>query len=204
MSTTLTRFSSFRTALAAASALALLTGCVSIGAGGDAPDQLLTLTSAATVEAGSAAQGNAADALAVQVPSVTQRLNVNRVPVRTGDASLAYLQDAFWVEKPASLFQQVLAETIRAKGSRFVVDGGGLEYAAATQLAGDLVDMGYDATNGSVVVRYDAVLKQPDGSLRTQRFEHVISGVRAEAADVGRALNLAANVVAGEVADWVE
>lgn len=203
MSTFLSRSSPFRPALGAATALAMLSGCISIGGGGDAPEQLLTLTSAATVEAGADVQGNPAEALAVQVPGVTQRLNVNRVPVRTGDASLAYLQNAFWVEKPAALFRQVLAETIRAKGTRFVVDGGGLEYAATTQLTGELVDMGYDATNGSVVVRYDAVLALPDGSLRTRRFEHVVDGVMPEAASVGRALNVAANVVAGEVADWV-
>lgn len=188
--------------LAALAAFATLSACVSIG-GAEPPEQLLTLTPAASVAAGTAAEGEVAAALSVQVPTVTQRLNVTRIPVTTSDSSLAYLADAFWVEKPAQLFRNVLSETIRAKGNRMVVSGGELEYAARTQLSGTLVDMGYDATTGSVVVRYDAVLELSDGTVRTRRFESSVPGVPAEAAAVGSALNEAANTVADEVAEWV-
>lgn len=187
--------------LAAALSMAALSGCISFGA--EPPDQFLTLTPSAEMPAGAAAEGQASAALSVQVPTVTQRLNVTRVPVTTSDSSLAYLQDAFWVEKPAQLFRNVLAETIRAKGNRLVVGAGELEYVAQTQLTGQLVDMGYDATTGSVVVRYDAVLGGPDGILRTRRFEERIPGVPAEAVAVGSALNQAANSVADQVAEWV-
>ncbi|WAT19128.1 ABC-type transport auxiliary lipoprotein family protein [Aurantiacibacter sp. MUD11] len=187
---------------AALFSLTALSGCISLG-GIDPPDQLLTLTPSASVPAGAAAEGEVAAALAVQVPSVSQRLNVNRIPVTTSDSSLAYLADAFWVEKPAQLFRNVLAETIRSKGNRLVVNGGELEYAARTQLSGQLVDLGYDATTGSVVVRYDAVLESPDGTIRTQRFEESVSGVPADADFVGPALNEAANRVADQVAEWV-
>jgi cholesterol transport system auxiliary component len=54
-----------------------------------------------------------------------------------------------------------------------------------------------------VVVRYDAVLQTPDGRVQSRRFESRVSGVAAESAAVGPALNDAANRVAGEVADWV-
>ncbi len=187
--------------LAALASFAALSGCISLG-GGEVPDQLLTLTPSATIPAGAAAEGQATAGLAVQVPSVTQRLNVTRVPVTTSDSSLAYLQDAVWVEKPAQLFRNVLAETIRAKGNRLVVGGGELEYAAQTQLSGQLVDMGYDADSGSVIVRYDAVLRLPDGTLRTRRFEEAVPAL-PEATDVGSALNQAANTVADQVAEWV-
>jgi cholesterol transport system auxiliary component len=187
--------------LLALAALASLSGCISFGA--DAPDQLLTLTPATSLPAGSAREGDLTTALAIQAPSVAQRLNVTRIPVTTSDSTLAYLPDAVWVEKPAQLFRNVLAETIRARGSRLVVDGAALEYGAATQLMGELVEMGYDAPRSSVVVRYDAVLTLPDGTVRTQRFEHSISGVLPEANAVSAALNTAANRVAGEVADWV-
>ncbi|APE27101.1 ABC-type transport auxiliary lipoprotein family protein [Aurantiacibacter gangjinensis] len=188
--------------LAALASLALLPGCISIG-GGEPPERLLTLTPTATIPAGAGAEGEVAAALSVQVPSVTQRLNVTRVPVTTSDSSLAYLADAVWVEKPAQLFRNVLAETIRAKGNRLVVNGGELEYAARTQLSGQLVEFGYDAVNSSVVVRYDAVMEMPDATVRTQRFEHVVPGVLPEALAVGAALNEAANVVADDVAEWV-
>ena len=189
-----------RVLLPATLALALA-GCVSLTP--DPPESLLTLTPVRAAPAGATTTGEAATALAVLEPDTDQRLNVVRVPVQTSDSSLAYLQDAVWVEKPTRLFQQLLSETIRAGGSRLVVGEGDFGYAAATKLSGRLLDMGYDASSGSVIVRYDAVLQTPDGKVQTRRFENRVNGVEPETAAVGPALNDAANAVAGEVADWV-
>lgn len=177
-----------------------LAGCLSLG--GDPPDQLLTLTPERGAAAGFATTGPATAALAVAEPLASQRLNVTRVPVQTSDSSLAYLKDAVWVERPARLFQNLLAETIRAGGNRLVITHGELGLNASTQLSGELLDMGYDATSGSVVVRYDAVLQQVDGPVRTRRFESSVPAV-AEAEPVAAALNQAANEVARQVAEWV-
>ena len=188
-------------AFAAMAALVALSGCISFGP--DAPEQLLTLTPSATIPAGASTDGQATAALAVQVPQVSQRLNVPRIPVITSDSSLAYLAEAFWVEKPARLFRNVLAETIRAKGNRLVVGGGELEYVANTQLNGELVAMDYNAVTGSVVVRYDAMLELPEGRVLTRRFERTIPGIAAEPTAVGAALNEATNLLADDVAEWV-
>jgi cholesterol transport system auxiliary component len=188
-------------ALLPATIAVLLAGCVSLTP--DPPASLLTLTPMRTAPAGATVAGAAANALAVIEPDSDQRLNVVRVPVQTSDSSLAYLKDAVWVEKPTRLFQQLLSETIRAGGGRLVVGEGEFGYAAATKLSGRLLDMGYDSSTGSVVVRYDAVLQMPDGQVRTRRFENRVAGVAADTAEVGPALNEAANAVAGEVAEWV-
>ena len=188
-------------AFAALAALAMLSGCISLG--GDPPEQLLTLTPAQTIPDGASSEGSASAALAVQEPSVAQRLNVNRIPVTTSDSTLAYLEEAFWVEKPAALFQSLLSATIRAKGNRLVVAGGEMEYVAQTQLSGELVAMDYDAVTGSVVVRYDAVLELEGGRILTRRFEERVPGIAPEATAVGAALNEAANRVADQVAEWV-
>lgn len=190
--------------LAPAAALALLpllACCISLAA--DPPERLLTLSPNLTAPAGAGGTGAAAAALAVMVPAASQRLAVNRVPVQVTGSSLAYLEDAVWVEQPAQLFRNLLAETIRARGNRMVVDGGELEYAATTQLSGQLVEMGYDVASSSVTVRYDALLALPGGDIRTRRFESTVEGVEPEAEEVGPALNQAANAVAIEVADWV-
>lgn len=179
-----------------------LAGCISLG-GGDPPDQLLTLTASAMAPAGAAQTGTMANALAVTEPAVPQHLNVTRVPVRVDGTSLAYLKDALWVERPARLFQTVLSETIRARGTRLVVGGGEMDYAAQTQLGGELVAMDYDASAQAVLVRYDAILRLPGGEIRTRRFENRVTGVTADALSVAPALNQAANAVAAEVADWV-
>jgi cholesterol transport system auxiliary component len=188
-------------ALVPATLAALLAGCVSFGA--DPPASLLTLTSARAVPAGASTTAQAGAALAVLEPNTEQRLNVTRVPVQMTDSSLAYLQDAVWVEKPARLFQNLLAETIRAKGNRLVVREGDLGYNAVTQLSGQLLDMGYDVASASVVVRYDGVLQTANGQVLTRRFESRVPGVPAEATAVGPALNQAANDVADQVAEWV-
>ncbi len=185
-------------------AVVLLSGCVSIGRGGDEPaDQLFTLTATAMAPAGTAAQGDLAAALAVSEPGVPAYLDELRVPVQVNASAIAYLQDAYWVEKPARLFQRMLTETIRAGSTRLVVGGGELEYAAQTRLGGELTAMDYDAARRAVIVRYDAVLRLPDGSLRTRRFESEISGIAPDALSVGPALNRAANDVAAQVAAWV-
>jgi cholesterol transport system auxiliary component len=184
----------------AATMAASLAGCVSLGA--DPPPSLLTLTSARAIPAGATTTGQASAALAVLEPNTAQRLNVTRVPVQTSDSSLAYLKDAVWVEKPARLFQNLVAETIRAKGNRLVVREGDLGARGVTTLSGDLLDMGYDVATGSVVVRYDGVLQRSEGQVQTRRFESRVPAA-ADAASVGPALNQAANQVADEVAEWV-
>lgn len=186
--------------LAVGLALALA-GCISLGK--DPPDTLFNLTPATVAAAGTGASGTVAQAISVLEPQASARLDVLRVPVQIDDASVAYLQDALWVEKPSRLFARLLEESIRAKGTRLVVDGSDAEYAAQTKLSGQLLDLGYDARSGSVVVRYNAVLQTPDGQIRTRLFQSTTPGIAAEAAAVRPALNAAANDVAVQVAEWV-
>ena len=179
----------------------LLAGCVSFGK--DPPDRLLNLTAASQAAAGASTQGTSDSALAILDLQAPQKLNVTRVPVTTGDSSLAYLKEAEWVEKPARLFGRLLADTIRAKGNRLLVSGTDLEFQAASKLSGTLDKMEYDATTGTAVVRFDAVLQSGDSQVTTRRFEASVPGVPAEASAVGAALNDAANQVANDVAEWV-
>ena len=136
-------------------------------------------------------------------PAVPQKLDVRRVPVQVNAANVAYLEDAMWVEKPARLFRQMLAETIRAEGKWLVIDGIERQYSAQTRLTGQLLDMGYDAASQSAVVRFEAVLEGPGGTLATRRFESVVKGIAPKPAQVGPALNDAANDVARQVVEWV-
>ena len=189
-----------RRALVPALALALA-GCISLGK--DPPDALLNLTAANQAAAGTGAQGSSDSALAILDLQAPQKLNVARVPVTTGDSSLAYLKDAEWVEKPARLFGRLLADTIRAKGNRLLVSGTDLEFQADSKLSGTLSAMEYDATRGAAVVRFDAVLQTGDSQVVTRRFEASVPGVPPEASAVGVALNQAANQVANDVAEWV-
>ena len=186
-----------RKALIAASFIAL-SGCVSLGP--KVPETLLALTPTAAPPAGSGTSGTLANALVVMEPSAEARLAVTRVPVQIDDANVAYLQKTMWVERPSRLFQRLLAETIRARGTRLVIEGD--PSAGASHLSGRLLDMGYDARTRSAVVRYDAV-REAGGKVETKRFESVVPVTEAEAKYVGPALNEAANAVAKQVADWV-
>lgn len=189
----------------AAGLLALaLAGCISLG--GSPPESLLTLSADTPVAAGS---GTAASpdrkVIAVLELDAPAKLDVLRVPVQVSATELAYLQEAFWVEKPARLFRSLLGETLRAKsgGGALVLDGDETVALATTSLRGTLIDMGYDAPASAVVVRFDAIRVDSEGRATTRRFEARESGIPAEARAVGAALNRAANTVAGEVADWV-
>ena len=180
-----------------------LSGCVSLG-GAEPPESLLTLTPATSAPAGASVSAARGEAIALHEPTVPAELDVLRVPVRIDDASLAYLKDAVWVERPAQLFRRLLAETIRTQGERVVLAGGDPAARGSLQMRGNLSRFGYDATQSAVIVRFDATILNSDGVVRQQRFEAVESGVAADAASVGPALNDAANDVARQVADWLE
>ena len=186
--------------IAAAAAVLALSGCLG---GGKVPAQLLNLTPASAPAAGSAASGSTESALAVVDIDAPRKLDVLRLPVVSGGASVAYLKDAQWVDKPARLFERLVSDTIRARGKRLVVSNSDLEDTAATRLSGTLLAMDYDAATGGVVVRYDAVLTTPDHKIMSRRFESSVAGVTAKPEPVAEAMNRAANDVAAQVADWV-
>ena len=197
-------FGTFFRAAALAGGCVALSGCVSLGA--EPPESLLTLSASNNAEAGamaSAGTENLQGAIAVLPIEAPAKLDVTRIPVAVSDTEIAYLQDAFWVEKPARLFRRLLGERLRASGQRLVVDTDDAPLLAAQTLRGTLLDMGYDATSSSVIVRYDAVRTAEDGTVTSRRFEARESGVLAEPSSVGPALNRAANTVAGDVAQWM-
>ncbi len=186
----------------------VLSGCVSLG-GIEVPDSLLTLSPEATAPVGASAEAGDAgmkEAIAVLTPEVPAKLDVLRVPVNVSATEVAYIENAIWIEKPARLFRRVLGETIRASGGEnapLVLDSDDTPLRAGTFLRGTLMEMGYDASSGAVVVRYDAVRSDAEGGAVTRRFEARETGVAADAVSVGPALNRAANKVASEVAEWV-
>lgn len=179
-----------------------LAGCVSLG-GGDPPASLLTLTAQSVAPAGSGSSGTQETTLAVHEPEVATSIDVLRVPVQVDDATIAYVADAVWVEKPARLFRRVLAETLRVETGQLVIDGDDPSLFADSHLRGTLREFGYDARTSAVVVRYDAIRVAAGGKVETRRFEAVEQGVVAKAAPVGAALNSAANDVARQVAAWL-
>jgi len=187
--------------LGAAAALLMLTGC--LGLGGKTPKSLITLTPNATAPAGSVASGNARTAIAMSDFEAPAKLDVTRVPVQVTDSEIAYVKDAVWNEKPARLLRRLIAETIRAKGDRLVIDGDDPGALSETRVSGVLREFGYDARTSEVVLVLDAAKAGAGSSVVTKRFEARVPGVEAKALPVGAALNQAANTVAGEVAAWV-
>lgn len=179
----------------------LLSGCVSFGA--EPPASLLDLRADNVAPTGTQVMGKRADALVVLAPQVPAKLDVLRVPVQVNDTEIAYVQDAFWVEKPARLFRRLMAETLRSRTGQLVVEGDTMATPGSAMLRGNLREFGYDVASGSVVVQFDATRETKGGAVETRRFEARRSGVIAEAAPVGAAINDAANDVADEVAVWM-
>lgn len=179
-----------------------LAGCISLG--GKPPASLLTLSPEASAPVGpGVGSGASQPVIAILTIDSPAKLDVLRVPVAVSDTEVAYLQEAYWVEKPARLFRRLVGETIRSRGKAMVVDGDNTATLATLTLKGTLIDMGYDVPTQSAVVRFDAVRIDNGGKATTRRFEARESGVVAETRAVGAALNVAANKVAAEVADWV-
>jgi cholesterol transport system auxiliary component len=149
------------------------------------------------------AGGARSEALVVLDPEAGRKLDVLRIPVQVDDTKIAYVTGAAWVERPARLFRQLVAETIRARGKRLVFEAAEEGATGKNILTGRLIDMGYDARSQSVVVRFDAMRSQGSGAVETRRFEAQVPGIQPKAEFIGPALNRAANDVARQVADWV-
>jgi cholesterol transport system auxiliary component len=186
----------------AALATATLSSCVSFG-GGKAPAALLVLSATNIVKNGTAQTGPAREALVVLQPEVPRKLDTNRVPVQVDNSSIAYLKGAIWADKPARLMQMLLMETIAAKNGRLVlneIDAGG---KAEEFVSGSLVEFGVDASTLEAVVVYDAVKLVRGKEVQKRRFEARTAMGAIEAGPAGNALNRAANIVASDIAEWL-
>lgn len=187
-------------ALTTAAALAL-SGCISFGA--KAPPHLLVLTATEAVASGTAQSGDPKDALVILIPESPRKLDATRVPVQIDDSSIAYLKDAVWADKPTRLMQALLAETIRAKTGRMVLNEPDTSGKAERFLSGELTEFGINSGTLEAVVIYDAVKLVKGQVVETRRFEAREPVLAVEAIYAGQALNKAANRVAADVAGWI-
>lgn len=180
-----------------------LSGCVSFGNKSEAT-ALLTLTANASVADGASRSGDRKDALVVLLPETPRKLDTARIPVQVDASSVAYLKGAVWADKPAKLWQELLAETIAARTNRLVLnnfDAGGKEQS---QLSGVLMEFGIDAATNEVVIIFDAVKHMDSKSVEKKRFAIRKSVPAIEAKAAGEALNDAANQLADAVTDWIK
>ena len=185
-------------ALAAATA-----GCVSFG--GKAPPRLLTIASDAKAPAGVTSTTPSASAIFVDQPSVPKALATPRVAVRESSTAFAYVKDAIWVDLPARQFQSLLAETIRVRSNRLVLDPDQYLASSGHILKGNLTEFGVDASTNQAVVTYDASIRSPNGETVThQRFTASVPIGKVGADTVASPINQAANQVAIAVADWIK
>lgn len=194
-----------RNSIALALAVAVLSGCgplVQIGGNTPAPAALLTLR-AEPLTKPVPTKPNAT--LMIAQPAVPGALQTLRLPVTTADTELQYLKDGSWIEQPAKLFQRLLIDVVAAKAGVIALDGRTGEIVPQRKLTGQLLDFGLDVRTSPVVrVRYDAVLTGDGGKLLAVRSFTASQPVTAQTpGEIAAALNRAANMVTGDVAEWV-
>jgi cholesterol transport system auxiliary component len=197
----------FVTRIALPLALALAVGGCSLGSllggGGKTPESLLTLTPEAAPVGAFTRAANAGTAVTINTPVVADELRTVRVPVQVTPYDVAYVQDLQWVATPDRLFRDLLAETVRRRTSRVVLDPRQTALDPGLIVSGQLQRFGYDAATGQVLVRFDANLATAGGTrVETRRFE-ATAPADGTAATVGPALNRAANQVALDFAAWI-
>ncbi|HEY0315435.1 MAG TPA: ABC-type transport auxiliary lipoprotein family protein [Sphingomonas sp.] len=180
----------------------VLPGCVSFSP--KVPPQLLRLTPSAEAPANGGVVLAKGMVVSVGYPSAPVELSNNRVPVRVGATEVAYVKDAQWIDSPAHLFRDLLAETITARTGRPTLTPRDAALTTGARLGGRLIDFGIEANGNQASVVYDATLVRSGDQLETRRFtaKAPVSG-KIDEASAGAALNVAANDVAAQVADWV-
>jgi len=191
-----------RVPLAAAVALSL-GGCALLGGGPKPPPWLLTLTPSTPAPTSVVRSANAGEAVTIDVPVIPKELRSVRVPAQVGETAIAYIKDLQWVDTPDHLFQDLVQETVLRTTTRVVIDPKQSTLDPGLVVTGQLLSFGYEAGQGTVLVRYDAALSTAGGTrVETRRFE-ARAPADGTAATVGPALNTAANQVALDVAKWI-
>ena len=179
-----------------------LGGCISFGAA--PPPSLLTIETAATVPVGLVQRTGGAGAVTVSVPSTPQALATARVPVQATPTTIAYVEDARWVDTPDTLFRDLLGETIAARTGRVVLSDQQRTLDPGARLTGRLLAFSVDADRNEAVVTYDAALLRGQGTrVETRRSEARVPVTTIDRANVSAALNQAANQVADDIATWI-
>lgn len=188
-------------------ALAAMVGGCSLsgllGGGGKAPATLLTLTPEIPPPGEFERAANAGQAVTITTPVVSKEIRTLRVPVQVTPTDVQYVTDAQWVDTPDRLFQDLLAETVRRRTNRVVLDPRQAGLDPGLIVSGELLRFGYDAASGQALVRFDAALSTAGGTrVETKRFEATAPS-DGTAQTIGPALNRASNEIAIKVADWI-
>lgn len=180
-----------------------LSACALMGGGPKPPPTLLTLTPSAAAPESVARSANAGETVTIETPVIPRELRSVRVPAQIGPTAVAYIKDLQWVDTPDRLFQNLIAETVLRTTSRVVIDPKQSALDPGLVVSGQLSSFGYEAGQGTVLVRYDAAMTTSGGTrVETRRFE-ARAPADGTAATVGPALNDAANQVAAQVAQWI-
>ena len=180
----------------------MLSSCVSIG-NSEAPSSFLVLTASNSVSADQITTADAKNTIVVSVPDTPRKLATNRIPVQINDSSIAYIQNAFWADKPAKLMQQLISETLSANG-HFVAENAQNSSKAKQIISGSLDEFGVVENGPYAIVRFDAVKSNGGSVIEKRRFEARQDISLIDANEAGAALNQAANQVAAQIADWVK
>jgi cholesterol transport system auxiliary component len=174
-----------------------------LGGGGKVPPTLLTLTPEAAAPESVVRTAGAGESVTILVPIVPKELRSVRVPAQVGPTAVAYIKDLQWVDTPDRLFQDLVEETVLRTTTRVVLDPKQAGLDPGLTISGRLSSFGYEAGQGSVLVRYDAAMSRAGGAqVETRRFEARVPA-DGTAGTVGPALNAAANRVAMDVAQWI-
>jgi cholesterol transport system auxiliary component len=193
---------------------ALLAGCgplVKIGEPPITPVRLYALRAAAPgdalpASAVGATPGAVLRTVVVEAPLPAASLRTLRIPVVTGDTSLAWLKDAQWLEPPARQFQGLLLDMLSAQPGLAALDARLHSGPAQLRLAGSLDSLGVDVRNPArpvARVRYTAVLSGARGVLvATAPFDAARPVDPASPESVVRGLSEAAQEAARAAALW--
>lgn len=187
----------------ALSFLMITSACVNLGTA-EAPPALLVLTAQTNSETKTLVSSNSEDSVVVLLPNVPRRIDTNRIPVQISDSSIAYIQGAYWSDKPAKLMQELISETITASSGKLVLDVAQSSGLSKNKISGTLSRFGIDKQESAAIVRYDAIKLNGEGKIEKRRFEARRSLSIIDATQAGEALNEAANEVAIAIANWVD
>lgn len=188
--------------LGAASALAALAGCSTLGGGGGAPPDIFDL-SAPTAFAG--VTGRTSAQLLVPVPSAIDALATNRVVVRQPGGQISYFAGTSWSDELPSLVQTKLLRAFENSRRARAVGRPGESLAIDYQVIVDIRSFELDVAGGrqAAVELGVKLLDDRTGRVRAARiFEARVPSASDDPAAAVQAIDRAASQAFTEIVDW--
>ncbi|MGY6547542.1 MAG: ABC-type transport auxiliary lipoprotein family protein [Roseinatronobacter sp.] len=195
-----------RNVVLGAGSLVLLSGCGAVSALNDAttPLDAFELRAPVLPQAGRTLQR----ALSIEAPTASGALDVDRIMIRPNPVQALYLPRARWSDRAPLMFQSVMLRAFEDTGALSFVGrrplGATGDFALVSEITDLHAELSEDRRSATARIRVVArLVREADARIVARRsFQASAPASSTDTLEIVQALNLASDVVVGDLVRW--